>query len=62
VRTLHCGEAVAEDAANEKWIAQVKMYFWSIAVVRALPLRYVKRRTHTPSHSRIPFLLSLGAV
>jgi len=23
IRTLHCGEAVAEDAANEKWIAQL---------------------------------------
>jgi hypothetical protein len=24
IRTLHCGEAVAEDAGSEKWIAQVK--------------------------------------
>lgn len=23
IRTLHCGEAVAEDAENEKWIAQL---------------------------------------
>ena len=23
VRTLHCGEAVASDAANDKWIAQL---------------------------------------
>ena len=26
VRTLHCGEAVAEDAVNEKWIAQVNVF------------------------------------
>jgi hypothetical protein len=23
IRTLHCGEAVSEDAENEKWIAQL---------------------------------------
>ena len=23
IRTLHCGEAVAESAENEKWIAQL---------------------------------------
>ncbi len=23
IRTLHCGEAVAEDAASEKWISQL---------------------------------------
>lgn len=28
IRTLHCGEAVAESAANEKWIAQLWLRQW----------------------------------